>query len=101
MREIKELAAFIQDEVNGALSYAKCAVYYKNTRPDLASLLYNLATTEAQHAQKLHAEVAKLITEAEKHTNYPQEMRDKWEKIHKASMKKLAKANSYIAMYKG
>lgn len=101
MREIKELATFITDEVNGALEYAKCAVYYKNTRPDMASLLYSLATTEAQHAQKLHTEVAKLITEAERHSNYPQEMHDKWDKMHKASMKKLAKANTYLAMYKG
>lgn len=81
MREIKEIAAFINDEVDGVLEYAKAAVAYKDTRPNLSKLYGSLAATEFQHVQQLHAEAAKLVTEAEgKGIEYPQAMRDKWDK---------------------
>lgn len=101
MKEIKEIAAFIDDEVEGVLEYAKAAVFYKDLRPALAQTYYKLASTELQHVQLLHAEATKLVQEAEnKAVEYPQAMRDKWDAEHKASIKKTAKAKTYLEMFK-
>ena len=101
MREIKEIAAFIIDEVDGCLEYAKAAVFYKNSRPDLANLYYNLATVELTHVQKLHVEAEKLVAEAEsKNKEYPASMRDSWDKKHKKALEKANKANVYLGMFK-
>lgn len=101
MREIKEIAAFIDDEVEGVLEYAKMAVYYRESRPTLAALYHSLATVEYSHVQKLHAEAAKLVNEAENNgVEYPQAMKDKWEADHKASIAKMAEAKTYMGMYK-
>lgn len=101
MREIKEIAAFINDEVDGVLEYAKAAVYYRDTHPTLAAIYNQLATVEYGHVQKLHGEAAKLIESAEnKKIDYPQSMRDKWDEQHKASIAKMAEAKTYMGMYK-
>lgn len=101
MREIKEVAKFINDEVDGVLEYAKAAVFYKDTRPSLAAVYNKLATTEYQHVQTLHAEAAKLVAEAEnKMVEPPPEMKAKWEEQHKASIAKMAEAKTYIGMFK-
>lgn len=101
MRELKEIAAFIDDEVEGVLEYAKMAVYYKDTRPALAAVYNQLATVEYGHVQKLHTEAAKLVKEAEeKGVEYPQAMRDKWDESHKASIAKMAEAKTYMGMFK-
>lgn len=101
MREIKEIAAFIDDEVEGALEYAKAAAFYKDTRPALASIYMQLATTEYGHVTKLHTEAAKLVKEAEtKGVEYPQAMKDKWDEMHKASIAKMAEAKTYMGLGK-
>lgn len=101
MREIKEIAAFIDDEVEGVLEYAKMAVFYKDTRPTLSAVYSQLATVESGHVTKLHAEAAKLVKEAEgKGVEYPQAMRDKWDAEHKASIDKMAEARTYLSMVK-
>lgn len=101
MREIKEIAAFIDDEVEGVLEYAKAAVYYKDARPTLAAVYSKLANVEAGHVTMLHSEAAKLVKEAEdKGVDYPKAMRDKWDEEHKASIAKMAEARTYMGMYK-
>lgn len=101
MKEIKEIASFINDEVDGVLEYAKASVFYKDIRPSLAAVYNKLATVEMQHVQQLHAEATKLVQEAEaKHPDYPQEMRDKWDAAHKASIEKMAEAKTYLGLFK-
>lgn len=101
MREIKEIAELINDEVDGVTEYAKLAVYYKDARPQLAALYNQLANTEYQHVQKLHAMAAELVKEAEsKGTEYPQAMKDKWDMEHKESVGKMAVAKTFMGMYK-
>lgn len=105
MKEIKEIACFINDEVDGVLEYAKAAVFYKDTRPSLANTYNKLATVEMQHVQQLHAEATKLIQEADakasaKGIEYPKAMRDKWDEKHKKALDKMAKARTYLGMFK-
>lgn len=105
MKEIKEIAAFINDEVEGVLEYAKAAVFYKETRPSLANAYNKLATVELQHVQQLHVEATKLIREADakataNHIEYPKAMRDKWDEQHKIAVDKMAQARTYLGMFK-
>lgn len=102
MKEIKEVAAFINDEVDGVLEYAKAAVAWRLMRPQLAETYYKLANVEYQHVNMLHDQAAKLVKEAEgMGVEYPQAMRDKWDEEHKASIAKMAEAKTYLSMYKG
>lgn len=101
MKEIKELAAFINEEVDGVLGYAKEAVAYRLLRPPLAETYYKIAQQEYQHVTMLHEQAAKLVKEAEASgVKYPKAMRDKWDETHKTAIDKMAEAKTYLAMYK-
>lgn len=101
MKLIKHLACQIDDEIEGATEYAKNALEYKEFYPWLADSYHKLAIVENEHAMTLHNAVCKIINEVQsKGVEYPQEMMDKWEKKHKKMMCKMAKAKTFIGMYK-
>lgn len=101
MREIKELADFINNEVDGVTEYAKMALAYKTSRPALAATYNRIANTEYQHVQALHEEAAKLAKEAEESgREYPQSMRDKWDAEHKEVIGKMQVAKTFLQMYR-
>ena len=101
MRLIARLAEQITDEVEGALSYAKDALTYRQTHPALANIYHKLSQQEFEHMQQLHQQVQQLVVEAENSgVDYPQSMRDKWEKQHRKISSKMADANVFIGMWK-
>jgi rubrerythrin len=68
MKAIKELINMIEDELEGAEHYAKCALKHKEDNPALANVFYEISTQEMRHVNMLHEEVVKLIrTHREKH----------------------------------
>lgn len=101
MRLIARLAEQITDEVEGALSYAKDALEYRQTHPALANIYHKLSQQEFEHMQQLHQQVQQLVVEAENSgVDYPQSMRDKWDKQHRKIISKMADANVFIGMWK-
>ena len=64
MKLIEKLSTMIDEEIEDAGKYAKCAVKYKDERPELAKTFYNLSTDELRHMALLHAEVAGVIKES-------------------------------------
>lgn len=101
MRIIKHLAEQIADEVDGMLEYAKDALEWRYTDPELSKVYYELAKVEYSHVDKLHAQVARKVEEAKKLSIQPtQEMLDKWDEIHKGMIARTAEAKSYLDMYK-
>lgn len=101
MRIIKELARQIEEEVEGVTDYAKAAVEYKPTRPQLAEDYYRIANAEYGHVKTLHDHVAKLAKEAEDMGRVvPPEMRDKYDEAHKRIIAKMAEAKTYLELYK-
>ena len=51
--------------------------------------------------QQLHQQVQQLVVEAENSgVDYPQSMRDKWDKQHRKIISKMADANVFIGMWK-
>lgn len=61
----------IEDEISGAEEYAKLALEYRDTRPELARLFHSLAETEMEHMNKLHKAVAEIIEEYRKENGEP------------------------------
>jgi rubrerythrin len=61
MRIIKELSEMIEEELEGAENYAKCALKHKDDNPSLANVFYEISTQEMRHVNMLHDEVVKLI----------------------------------------
>lgn len=75
MKVIKELIEMIDDELEGAEHYAKCALFYKHEHPSLANTLYEISVQEMHHVSILHDEVVKVIKAyREKHGEPPTAM---------------------------
>lgn len=101
MRLIKHLSEQIEDEVCGAIDYAKDALEYKFSRPQLAELYYKLANVEMTHVNELHEAVVKIVEEAKnKNIKVPSFMMEKWEEEHRKMIDKMAEAKIYIGMFK-
>lgn len=68
----------MEDEVCGAIEYAKEALEYQYSRPNLAKLYYQMAQVEYGHYQALHEQAVKIISEIQEQERvYPQEMKNK------------------------
>ena len=63
MKVIAKIVDFIEDELDGAENYAKCAIKYKIEYPKFATKLNELAKVEMTHVQQLHDEVVRFIEE--------------------------------------
>ena len=79
MEIITTLVNMIDDEVNGAKEYVFWANKLKATNPDLAKTFYELSTVEMGHANILHRQVKKLITDSK----LPEETMAMYELLHK------------------
>lgn len=71
MKIIKCVAEKIEDELHDADAYIALAMSWKDEQPDAADVFYELSTEEMGHVDKLHAEVAKLISEYRAETGEP------------------------------
>ena len=95
MKIIRELSDMIEDEIDGALDYAKKAVELKEEHKKLADTLYDLSGEEMAHISRLHDEVVRLIDK------YKAEgMMAIYDYLHKKHIAKVAEIKRYQEMYK-
>ena len=71
MKIIKCLAEKIEEELNDADAYIELAMQWKGEQPETAALFYELSTEEMGHVDKLHADVARIISEYRQQTGEP------------------------------
>ena len=71
MKIIKCLAEKIEEELKDANAYIDLAMTWKDEQPDSAKVFYELSLEEMGHVDKLHAEVARLISEYRQQTGEP------------------------------
>lgn len=89
MKIIKDLSEMIEEELEGAENYAKCALKHKDDDPSLANVFYEISTQEMRHVNMLHDEVVKLIkTHREKHGEPPAAMMAIYEWQHNRQIEK-------------
>lgn len=101
MTIIKKVSEMIQEELEDACNYAKCALKYKDDYPSLAKAFYQLSTEESEHARILHGEVVKLIESYRRDNGEPPEaMQAVYDYLHEQQIEKANKARMYQEQFK-
>lgn len=101
MKIIKQLSEMIEDELEGALEYAKGALEHKEDTPSLANAFYEIANQEMRHVDILHEQVVVLIRKhREHHGEPPAPMMAVYEYLHNRHIEKAAEVRRYLDMYK-
>ena len=101
MRLIKCLSHYMEDEICGCIKYAKDALEYQYSKPNMAKIFFQMAQTEYAHYQTLHEQVVKLIDEIqEQKREYPQKMYNQWDCKHRELIEKAEIAMTYLGMFK-
>lgn len=83
MKIIKCIADKIQEELHDADAYIDLAISWKAEQPETAKVFYELSTEEMGHVDKLHADVARQISDYRQKTGEPpKEMLTLWNYLH-------------------
>ena len=101
MKIIKILSEQIEEELDGAESYARLAVEYKEDNPPLSSTYHEIATQELRHVDMLHNEVVALIKKhRETHGEPPAPMMAIYEWQHKKEIEHTADIKRLLDMWR-
>lgn len=101
MRIIKKLAGMIDEEIDGAMEYARDACQYKNDYPDISRMWAELAEQELKHIGRLHEAVVEQIDFARSTgQEIPAGMMEMYDWIHARQLERVNAVKNYIAQYK-
>lgn len=101
MQQIRELSDHIEEELEDAEGYIKCAHKYKNHDRDLADMYYELSLQEVQHSMALHKQGVRLIEayKAEGKT-IPSAMQAVYDHLHEKHIEKAAQVKALQTQYR-
>lgn len=102
MQIISKLSDMIEEELNDAEKYIKCALNHKEDNPQLAMTFYKLSTEEMNHVNYLHEQVTDLISSYRKeHGEPPEKMSWVYNYLHEKHIEHANKIKILQASYKG
>ena len=102
MKIIKMLAEMIEEELEDAEKYAKCALKNKDDHPTLSKTFHELAEQEMTHADMLHGEATGLIIEHRReHGDPPDAMLAVWEYMHERHIEKANAVRMLLGQIRG
>lgn len=101
MKMIELLSEHIEDELEDACTYAKLALEYKESDPEVANLFYKLSQEEMTHMDALHNRVVACIDTYKKLKGEPPEgMKALYEFMHKREIAQAEKVATLQGMFK-
>lgn len=102
MKTIELLMDHIEDELDDACTYAKLALEYKSTDPEMATLFYKLSGEEMQHMNALHNSVMNHIDAYKRtHGEAPEAMRAVYDHLHKRHIDRAERIGVLQSMFQG
>lgn len=101
MEIIKRISEMIDDELEGAEEYVKCALKHKEHHPELAKVFYEISTEEMRHVNMLHEQVSRLIQQHRKeHGEPPAPMMAVYDYLHERHIEESAEIKAMQAHFR-
>lgn len=100
MEIIKQLVTKIDDELEDAQKYIKCAYKVKESYPLLADAYYKLSVEEMGHVAILHDQVVKIINDYKKTNEVPTTMQTLYDYLHERQIKWASKIKAKQESFK-
>ena len=101
MKIIEKLCDMIEEELDSAECYAKCAIEKKEEYPQLAETFYKIANDKMGHMNLLHTQVVSIIEDYRKKKGEPPEaMKLLYDILHKRYIAHAAAVKGMLALYK-
>lgn len=101
MEIIKRISEQIDEELDGAEAYAKCALKHREDHPALARAYHEMSMDEMRHVDMLHAEVVKIIEEHRRtHGDPPASMIAVYNYLHERQIDEANEVKMYQSQYR-
>lgn len=102
MQIIKELEEMIEKSLKSAEEAIKKANFYKDSKPALAKMMFDLSSDRMRHVNMLHEAVVKEIEDYQKqHGNPPEAMQAVYDWVHEKDVQYATEIKAAQAMFRG